>query len=276
MAKLFPGPSVVFAALTLLTLAGCDGGCPPTPTAPVAETPKLVQIDGFGKFIKAGSNATQTWPDMFRFSVRPGEYCGPPTQCDVKFPDTAFVDFTIPARTTFEVTSGNEVLVAVGDAAPLGDYQYRKAALDDGSGPNPAWRIAVSVPKKLRSPDRDRTWCNPTIFEFGIVDVSQHPTAGRSAPLTVRYVWGSCPSTASAGVWYASGQAGTPKQQNPPTPTGDCPGGAAAKSFDVCERCGTSGLATAKTFWGCTFAEAQAAMGMPGCVSQLRSGLSCP
>lgn len=275
VAKIFRASSVVvIAGFLLLPLSSCnDSGN----SAPAADTPKLTDISGFGKYMKAGSNTTQSWPDTFRFSVRPGEYCGPPTQCDYKFPDTAFVDFTIPARTTFEVKSGNETLTEVGEAAPLGDYQYRRAALDDGSGPNPAWRIAVSVPKQLRNPQRDRTWCDPTTFDFEIVDVSQHQTSGRSAPLPVRFVWGRCQSTASPGVWYAMGSQGTPKQQNPPTPQGDCPGGAFAKSFDVCERCGgTSSLPTEKTIWGCTLAEAQANMGLPGCLYQLRSGLSCP
>jgi hypothetical protein len=115
----------------MLTLASCDE----KNTAPAAAVPQLQQIHGFGKWIKAGA----TWPDTFRFSVRPGEQCKPnTTECERKYADTAFVDFTIPARTSFEVKSGNQVLTQIGEAAPLGDYQYRKANLDDASGPNPA------------------------------------------------------------------------------------------------------------------------------------------
>jgi hypothetical protein len=258
----------------MLTLAGCDNkGCDNKNTAPAAEAPKLQQISGFGKWVKA----TGMSPDTFRFAVRPGEYCKPnTTNCEYKYPDTAFVDFTIPAETTFEVKSGSDVLVAVGETATLGDYQYRKANLDDASGPNPLLRIAVSVPKMLKNPDRERTWCNPTTFNIEIIDVSQNQTTPRSGPVPVSLVWGMCPSTAFPGMWYATSQPGTPQSKNPPTPAGDCPGGAFAKSFDVCERCGTSGLTTPKTLWGCTFAEAQTNMGLPGCAYQIRSGINCP
>ena len=259
----------VVGGIAMLTLASCDE----KNTAPSAAVPQLQQISGFGKWIKAGA----TWPDTFRFSVRPGEQCKPGSaECERRYADTAFVDFTIPARTTFEVKSGNQVLTQVGEAAPLGDYQYRKVNLDDASGANPSLRIALSVPKMLRDPDRERTWCDPTVFKFEIVNVSQHESAGRSAPLPVTFVWGYCSSAASPGVWFASGTSGTPKQTNPPTPVGDCPGGAFAKSFDVCERCGTTGLPVEKTLWGCTFAEAQSNMGIDGCTYQLRSGINCP
>jgi hypothetical protein len=51
---------------------------------------------------------------------------------------------------------------------------------------------------------------------------------------------------------------------------GDCPGGAFATSFNVCERCGTSGIAWNKTFWGCSLADAEQKMGSPGCSYTLR------
>ena len=262
--------SIVVAGTAMLALAGCDN----QNTAPAAETPKLQQVSGFGKWIKKGG---ATSVDTFRFAVRPGEYCKPnTTNCEYKYPDTAFVDFTIPAQTTFEVKSGNQMLTQIAETAPLDDYQYRKANLDDASGPNPLLRIAVSVPKMLRDPDRERTWCYATTFNLEIIDVSQNQTTPRSGPLPVSLVWGMCPSTASPGVWYATTTPGTPQSKNPPTPAGDCPGGAFAKSFEVCERCGSSGLTTAKTLWGCTLAEAQANMGFPGCTYQMRSGINCP
>ena len=84
----------------MLTIASCDGeehrACR-AGTATRAES-------GVREWIKAGA----TRPDTFRFSVRPGEQCKPnTTDRERRYADTAFVDFTIPARTTFEVKSGN-------------------------------------------------------------------------------------------------------------------------------------------------------------------------
>ena len=127
----------------------------------------------------------------------------------------------------------------------------------------------------LRNPSRARAWCGPSVFEFNIVNVSASTATPRSSPLRVSFVWGRCNSDTFVG-WYSSGKSGTPSQSNPPTPVGDCPNGAFARSFDVCERCGTSGLSTPKTLWGCTLTEARTNMGLPGCVYTVRSGINCP
>jgi Orotidine 5'-phosphate decarboxylase / HUMPS family len=91
-----------------------------------------------------------------------------------------------------------------------------------------------------------------------------------------RAVYGVCESDPTPWL-FATGTTGTPAASSPPpVTTGECPGGAFGKSFDVCERCGTSGLAVEKTFWGCSLSDAQQKMGTLGCTSTLRSGISCP
>jgi hypothetical protein len=257
------GLAVIVTACCLVLACGT-----PRPVA----TPTLVQITGFGKWNKA----TSTQTDSFGFSVHAEEVCPPGTgACDRRYPDTAFIDFSIPSLTTFEVSSGTQALTEVGQAVPLGDYQFRKAQLDDGSGASTTWRIAVSVPAMLAGAAGPRKWCGPTMFDIAIVNVSANANPSKSAALPVRLIWGRCASNTFTG-WYATMTPGTPSTTSPPTPTGDCPGGAFAKSFDVCESCGSSGLATAKTFWGCDFNDAKAKMGVPGCVYQLRSGPNCP
>jgi hypothetical protein len=242
-----------------IVLAGAS--CPRRP----AVTPSLVDISGFGRWTKA----TASTPDTFGFATRPAETCpGGPPSCPRGYPDTAFIDFSIPSQTEFEVSSSGTALTEVSQTTPLGDYQYRKAAMTDGSGTMTTWRIAVSVPAA------NRTWCPPTWFKLDIVNIgSGNPS--RSSALPVQLVWGSCPSVAT-GYWYSTGRSGTPAANSPPPPAGDCPGGGFARSFEVCERCGTSGLSFPKTLWGCTLSEAQQNMGGPGCTSTLRSGVNCP
>ena len=254
---------VIATSLACLTGASC-------PKAPAAVTPTLTQITGFGRWAKA----TATTQDQFFFAIRPEEKCPPGGGlCSQRYPDTAFVDFSIPSLTGFEVLSGTETLAEVGETAPVGDYQYRRAQLTDGSGATTTWRIAVSVPAMLRNPAAARTWCNPTTFPIAIVNVSGGKRSG-SLPLSL--VWGRCQSDTTFVGRYSTGKTGTPPQSSAPTPTGDCPGGAFAKSFDVCERCGTSGLSSNKTLWGCDLADAKNDMGLPGCVYTLRTSVNCP
>jgi hypothetical protein len=252
------------AALTIVLTASSCQTSPPPPAA----TPSLVEISGFGKWTKA----TATAPDTFGFAVRTEEVCTGPSSsqsCQHRYPDTAFVDFSIRSLTGFEVSSNGQVLTEVSQTATLGDFQFRKTAITDGSGAFTTWRIAVSVPSA------GRKWCPPARFPLDIVNVTAGQPA-RSAALPVLLLWGKCQSNTFPGVWYSTGTTGTPPAASAPTPVGDCPGGAFARSFDVCERCGTSGLSAPKTFWGCTLAEAQQSMGSFGCVSVLRSGINCP
>jgi hypothetical protein len=254
--------------LVLLTIVLMTSSCTPPPPPP-ATTPTLVNINGYGRWTKA----TATTPDTFGFSTRPAEDVCPgvspisPTTCPARYPDTAFIDFSIPTLTTFEVRSGTRVLTEVSQTATVGDYQYRKAALTDGSTPTTTWRIAASVP------NAGRTWCPPTSFPLSIVDVSG---GSKSAALPVSLVIGKC-STDTSPIFFATGTSGTPAAGTPPAvTTGECPGGAFATAFNVCERCGTTGLPVEKTFWGCSLADAQSKMGLPGCASTIRSGINCP
>jgi hypothetical protein len=252
--------------LAALSIALTASSCPTSPPPPAA-TPTLVGISGFGKWTKA----TGTTPDTFGFSVRAEEVCtGPPTGqvCQRRYPDTAFIDFSIAPNTAFEVSSNGRVLAEVSQTAMLGDFQYRKTAITDATGTT-TWRIAVSVPTA------GRTWCPATIFPLGIVNVSAGQPS-RSAALSVRLWWGRCQSEPLPIYGYSTGSTGTPPAASPPAPTGDCPGGGFARSFEVCERCGTGGLSFPKTFWGCTLADAEQKMGTPGCVSTLRTGINCP
>ena len=256
----------VLVASSILLASSC-------PSASPVDVPKLIDIQGYGKLWKA----TATSPDTFGFSVRPAAICQTgTTNCPARYADTAFIDFRIPARTTFEVIADGRTLTEVGQAAPVGDYQYRRVALDDGSGATVAWRIAVSVPSMVGNPPAPREWCGPTRFTVEIVNLSANATPPRSAPLTVLLHWGMCPVTGGPMFWASTGKQGTPKQTSPPPPVGECPGGSADQSFDVCERCGTSGLSVEKTFWGCNLNDSISRMGQPGCVSVARSGLSCP
>lgn len=259
--------------LALLSVALTAASCPPSPPPP-AVTPTLVNINGYGRWTKA----TATAPDTFGFSLRAAEDVCPGVQpvnfqtCPVRYPDTAFIDFSIPTGTSFAVSAGGTTLTEVGQTATMGDYQYRKAAMDDGSGASSKWRIAVAVPSA------GRTWCPATLFRLNIVDVSATQPSP-SPPLPVTLWWGYCQSPPT-GVWYATvgtstPTAGTPPRNSPPAPSSDCPGGTFSRSFEVCERCGTTGIAFPKTFWGCSLADAQAKMGGPGCTSTLRPGINC-
>ena len=110
-----------------------------------------------------------------------------------------------------------------------------------------------------------------TVFPINIVDEAG---GTRSAPLPVQLVWGKCVPPPSPIIFYATTGTSGPPASNPPNPPqGDCPGGAVAKEFMVCERCGTSGLATEKTFWGCSLPDAITKMGNPGCASTLRTSV---
>lgn len=256
------------AALSVVLTAA---SCTPSPPPPAAK-PTLVNIGGYGKWYKA----TATTPDTFGFSTRPAADVCPdvqhvsPTTCPARYPDTAFVDFSVPTLTSFEVSSGTRVLAEVAQTATMGDYQYRKVALTDGSGPTTTWRIAVSVP------NAGRTWCPPTRFALDIVDVSGGQPS-RSAALPVSLIVGKCSSDTSI-LLFATGTSGTPPAASPPAPVGDCTGGAFAQKFEVCETCGGpgAGVAIPKTFWGCSLSDAEQSMGVPGCVYALRSGINCP
>jgi hypothetical protein len=254
--------------LALLNIVLTASSCTSAPPAP-ASTPVLVNINGYGKW----SKATATTPDTFGFSTRAAEDVCPgvspisPTTCPARYPDTAFIDFSIPTLTTFEVSSGTRVLTEVSQTATVGDYQYRKAALTDGSSGTTTWRVAASIP------NAGRTWCPPTNFPLSIVGVSG---SSKSAALPVSLVIGKCFSDTSP-MFFSTGTTGTPAAGSPPPmTTGECPGGAFATAFNVCERCGTTGLPVEKTFWGCSLTDAQNKMGTPGCASTLRSGINCP
>ena len=178
------------------------------PSASPVDVPKLIDIQGYGKLWKA----TATSPDTFGFSVRPAAICQTgTTNCPARYADTAFIDFRIPARTTFEVIADGRTLTEVGQAAPVGDYQYRRVALDDGSGATVAWRIAVSVPSMVGNPPAPREWCGPTRFTVEIVNLSANATPPRSAPLTVLLHWGMCPVTGGPMFWAGNRKAGHAK-----------------------------------------------------------------
>jgi hypothetical protein len=122
--------------LALLSVVLTASQCP---NGPPAATPTLVNVGGFGRWIKA----TATRPDTFGFAVRAAEDVCPDVQhvsfqtCPARYPDTAFIDFSIPTRTSFEVSGNGQVLTEVAQAATMGDLQYRKAQLSDGSGAYP-------------------------------------------------------------------------------------------------------------------------------------------
>src|SRR5262249_6538030 len=149
----------------------------------------LVNIGGFG----GGVKATGTKPDTFGFSVRPaGDGCPAATtvsfqNCPARLPRTALIDFSIPTNTRFEVSSAGTMLTEVSQTSPMGDYQYRKVAIDGGSGAPNTWRIAVAVPTA------GRTWCPAARFPVDIVNVSSGQPP-RSAPLRVMLDWGYCQS----------------------------------------------------------------------------------
>jgi len=254
--------------LALLSVALTASSCPPQPGPPAA-TPTLVNIGGFGRWIKA----TATKPDAFGFSVRPAEDVCPAVTtvsfqtCPARYPDTAFIDFSIPTNTWFEVSSNGTMLTEVSQTATMGDYQYRKVAIDGGSGAPNTWRIAVSVPSA------GRTWCPPARFPVDIVNVSSGQPQ-RSAPLRVMLDWGFCQSETTI-MWYSTGTTGTPSTASPPTPTPDCPGGGFARAFNVCQTCAAGGIPFPATFWGCSLADAQAKMQGYGCTSVLRTGVNC-
>lgn len=254
---------IVVALLTVATtFVACQSV--PSPSRPI-----LVDITGNGRLTRAvGSN-----PDTFGFALGAAEECPPGgasmANCPQRYPDTAFIDFDIPSLTNFTVDSNGVPFTLVGPAAPLGDFQYRRAQLNDGSGATTRWRIAVSVPANVvQAPAKARTWCPVTVFPINIVDEAG---GTRSAPLPISLVWGRCSPPPGPNVWYArAGTSGPPAASPPSPPQGDCPGGAAAREFPVCERCGTSGLGTPKVFWGCSLSDAQSKFGNTGCVSALR------
>jgi len=253
----------------LASLAAAFVGCQSVP--PPAK-PTLVDITGNGHW----THASTTAPDSFGFAIGPAEECPPGgtsmTNCPQRYPDTAFIDFDIPSLTNFTVDSGGTPFTLVGPAAPMGDFQYRRSQLNDGSGATTRWRIAVAVPANVtQSPVKARTWCPVTVFPINIVDEAG---GTRSAPLPVSLVWGRCVQVPPGG-WYSSSggtsSSGPPASNPPSPPKGDCPGGAAAKEFLVCERCGGVGaLGAPKTLWGCSLPDAETKMGNPGCVYVLR------
>lgn len=251
----------LMAAFAATLFFGCQSV--PSPLKPV-----LADIQGNGRWTRA----TATTPDTFGFAVAAAEECPPGNTnltCPRRYPDTAFIDFDIPSLTNFSVSSGGTPFTLVGPAAPMGDFQYRRTQLSDGSSGTTRWRIAVGIPiNVVQSPPAPRTWCPVTRFNIDIVDEAG---SAKSAPLPVALVWGRC-SSPGPTFWYASsGSSSGPPQSNPPSPpVGDCPGGAAASAFEVCERCGTTGLPVAKTFWGCSLSDAQQKMGMQGCAAVLR------
>ena len=181
--------------------------------------------------------------------------------------------FSIPSLTGFEVLSGTDTLAEVGEAAPVGDYQYRRAQLTDGSGATTTWRIAVSVPAMLRNPPA----C-PHLVQSDDVSDRHRERLRRAAQRLASLVPGLGPVSERHDLrrQVQHRQTGNAGQSSAPTPTGDCPGGAFAKSFDVCERCGTSGLSSNKTLWGCDLADARNDMGLPGCLYTLRTSVNCP
>ena len=130
-----------------------------------------------------------------------------------------------------------------------------------------AWLTGASCPKAPSA-------VTPTLTQITGFGRWARATATGSLPLAL--VWGRCQSDTIFVGRYSTGKTGTPPQSSAPTPTGDCPGGAFAKSFDVCERCGTSGLSSNKTLWGCDLADAKNDMGLPGCVYTLRTSVNCP
>jgi hypothetical protein len=264
---------VALLASVTAAFVGCQSQTVPSPAKPT-----LVDITGNGRWTRASGNN----PDMFGFALGAAEECpaGGPSManCPQRYPDTAFIDFDIPSLTNFTVDSGGAPFTLVGSAAPMGDFQYRRSQLNDGSGATTRWRIAVAVPANVvQSPAKARTWCPVTTFPINIVDEAG---GTRSAPLPVQLVWGKCVPPPSPTIFWASpggssGPSGTPASNPPNPPQGDCPGGAVAKAFLVCERCGTSGLATEKTFWGCSLTDATTKFGNAGCVSALRTGPNC-
>ena len=259
---------VALVAAIAATLVGCQSVSVPSPSKPT-----LVDITGNGRWTRAAGNN----PDTFGFAIGPAEECPPGgvsmANCPQRYPDTAFIDFDIPSLTNFTVDSGGVPFTLVGPAAPMGDFQYRRSQLNDGSGATTRWRIAVSVPANVvQSPVKARTWCPVTVFPISIVDEAG---GTRSAPLPISLVWGKCAPPPSHGIWSASAGTSGPPASNPPSPPqGDCAGGAAAKEFFVCERCGSSGLGVPKVFWGCSLPDAQSKFSNPGCVSVLRSATS--
>ena len=141
-------------------------------------------MTGNGRWI----HASGTNPDWFGFALGAAEECPPGgtsmANCPQRYPDTAFIDFDIPSLTNFTVDSGGVPFTLVGPAAPMGDFQYRRSQLNDGSGATTRWRIAVAVPANVvQSPVKARSWCPITIFPINIVDEAG---GARSAPLTTR------------------------------------------------------------------------------------------
>ena len=261
-----------FVAL-LAAIGAAFVGCQ-SQTVPSPAKPTLVDITGNGKLTRASGNN----PDKFGFALGAAEECPPGgpsmANCPRRYPDTAFIDFDVPSLTNFTVDSGGVPFTLVGPAAPMGDFQYRRSQLNDGSGATTRWRIAVAVPANVvQTPPTARTWCPVTVFPINIVDEA----AG----------------TVQRRFRYSSSGVNAYRRRAPPffmrrlvradlrlrarlsPPQGDCPGGAAAKEFLVCERCGTSGLGTAKVFWGCSLPDATTKIGNPGCVSAIRTGPNC-
>jgi hypothetical protein len=258
----------------LAAIAAGVVGCQSQTVVPAPAKPTLVDITGNGKLTRASGNN----PDKFGFALGAAEECPPGgpsmANCPRRYPDTAFIDFDIPSLTNFTVDSGGVPFTLVGPAAPMGDFQYRRSQLNDGSGATTRWRIAVAVPANVvQAPPTARTWCPVTVFPINIVDEAG---GTRSAPLPVQLVWGKCVPPPSPIIFYATTGTSGPPASNPPNPPqGDCPGGAVAKEFMVCERCGSSGLATEKPFWGCSLPDAITKMGGPGCASTLRTSVNC-
>ena len=261
---------VALLAVIATVFVGCQSQTVPVPSP---AKPTLVDITGNGRLTRASGNN----PDRFGFAYGAAEECppgSPPnmTNCPQRYPDTAFIDFDIPSLTNFTVDSNGVPFTLVGPAAPMGDFQYRRAQLNDGSGATTRWRIAVAVPANVvQSPPTARTWCPVTVFPINIVDEAG---GNRSAPLPVQLIWGKCVPPPSPIIFYATpGTSGPPASSPPNPPQGDCPGGAAAKEYMVCERCGSSGLATPKVFWGCSLSDAITKF--QGCPSTLRTGPNC-
>ena len=189
--------------------------------------------------------------------------------CPRRYPDTAFIDFEIPSLTNFSVSSGGTPFTLVGPAAPMGDFQYRRTQLTDGSSGTTRWRIAVGIPiNVVQSPATPRTWCPVTRFNIDIVDEAG---SARSAPLPVALVWGRC-SSPGPTFWYASsGSSSGPPQSNPPSPpVGDCPGGAAARASEFASGAdnGTADAENPSRVAACRMRSQK--MGIEGCAAVLR------
>ncbi len=256
----------------ILAMTAGMSGCQNVPVVPAPAKPVLIDITGNGRWTKASTNSS----DNFGFYVGAAEDCPPgsgggPISCPLRYPDAAFIDFEIPTLTGFTVDSGGVAFTLVGDAVPIGDFQFRRSQLTDGSGATTRWRIALAVPENVvQSPPKPRTWCPPTTF---VVNIVNEAGANRSAPLTIALNWGECIAQPYVVFATTGGSGGTPASKPPMPPAGRCAGGAAAKTFHVCQVCPGSSQGDARTIHGCDFATAKSNFppANPSCVVNLRA-----